>query len=121
MVSDATIKRYARIYREEARRDEEARRRVAREVLDRSAAVATMLREDFGAERVGYFGSLVTGRLEETSDVDLYVDRIRRGGYFRAIDRATDALGRHVDLVELERAPESLREVIARDGVDVDG
>ncbi|MGH7856119.1 MAG: hypothetical protein ACREQY_02230 [Candidatus Binatia bacterium] len=59
-----------------------------------------------------------SGRLKDTSDVDLYV---RDGDYFGAVDRACMALGAPVDLVELEAAPDSLRRTIEAEGVLVDG
>ena len=121
MVSESTVARYARIYRDRQRRLADARREAARQALDRLPAVAAMLRARFGAHHVGYFGSLTTGSLYESSDVDLYVDRIRRGRYFNAVDQAIIALGRPVDLIELERAPASLQAAIARDGVTLDG
>jgi len=115
-----TVERYAAIYR---RREQERRAReeeAARTVLGRLPEAARALRDEFGARVVGYFGSLRRGRLHERSDVDLFVDRIRRGEYFRAIDRLCTLLARPVDLVELEAAPPSLRERIATDGVVID-
>jgi predicted nucleotidyltransferase len=70
---------------------------------------------------VGYFGSLRRRSLAADSDVDLYVDRIRRGRYFVAVDRAWRALGLPVDLVELDRASDSLRRAIATEGVPIHG
>jgi predicted nucleotidyltransferase len=98
-----------------------AERERARRVLARLPALATLLREEFGVLRIGYFGSLRRRRLAEDSDVDLYVDRVRRGRYFVALDRAWRALEVPVDLVELESAPDSLRKAIAAEGVSIDG
>jgi predicted nucleotidyltransferase len=80
----------------EKAREEEQRREAERTValLPRAAAI---LRRDYGAVRVGYFGSLLWGRLWEESDVDLYVDRIPPGkSYFQAIGDVADLLGRNV-------------------------
>jgi hypothetical protein len=50
----------------------------------------------------------------------VWVDRIRTGRFFDAVDRLVQSVGREVDLVELERAPKSLREAIERTGVEID-
>jgi predicted nucleotidyltransferase len=114
-------RRYASLFRqkEEARRREDSRR--AAEVKARLPEVARLLRRDYGAREVGYFGSLRSGALREDSDVDLYADRLRPGAYFEALDRITEILGCEVDLVELASAPPSLRDRIREDGVDIDG
>jgi predicted nucleotidyltransferase len=99
---------------------------LARDALERRAAdaaiakldeVASVLRAEFGVKRVGYFGSLTRGRLGENSDVDVFVDQIRKGTWIGAVDRLWTLLGRAVDLVEYESAPESLRATIDREGI----
>ena len=122
MASQAAIEEYAAIYRarEVARRQAMAdRAEHLRALLPEAARV---LREEFGATRVGVFGSLATPtrRFGEGSDVDVYVDSLRRGRYFEAVDRLTLLFGADVDLVELARAPEGLRAHIDAEGVDVD-
>jgi predicted nucleotidyltransferase len=115
------VERFAAAYRaaRDARLTRETRR--AREILSKLPALAAELRRDFGISRLGYFGSLRSGRLGDESDVDLYVDRVRRGGYFSAVDRASTVLGVQVDLVEVETASGSLRATIVAEGVSVDG
>jgi predicted nucleotidyltransferase len=117
----AEIEGFAQAYRAAHRTRIAAERERARRVLARLPALATLLREEFGVLRIGYFGSLRRRRLAEDSDVDLYVDRVRRGRYFVALDRAWRALEVPVDLVELESAPDSLRKAIAAEGVSIDG
>ena len=119
MRSDEEISRYAAAYRARSvalRAAEQAR---AREIRERLPNVAAMLRRDFGVSRVGYFGSLAGGHFAEGSDVDVYVDRIRSGSYFDALDRVAEMLDLPVDLVEIELAPESIRETIAESGVEL--
>jgi predicted nucleotidyltransferase len=116
-----TVRDYAEAHRRRERELEGEERRAAGRALESLAELASMLRRDFGALRVGYFGSLRTGRLRDSSDVDLFVDRLRRGHYFDAVDRLSTALGRPVDLVEIERAPPSLIRRIEEDGVDLHG
>ena len=98
----------------------EEQRREAERTLALLPRAAAILRRDHGAVRVGYFGSLLWGRLWEESDVDLYVDRIPPGNsYFHSIGDVADLLGRNVDLIELEAASESLKQRIAEDGRDI--
>lgn len=104
----------ARVARAEAERTK--RTEAARALLPEAARV---LREDYGATRVGAFGTLVTSQLAEDSDIDLYVDAITRGRYWQAVARLAQLFGRPVDLIELADAPPSLRTTIAEDGVDV--
>jgi predicted nucleotidyltransferase len=114
------VERFAASYRaaRQARLAREAGR--AREVLAKLPALAGELRREFGIGRLGYFGSLRSGRLGDASDVDLFVDRVREGDYFAAVDRACMALGVPVDLVELETAESTLRAAIEAEGVPID-
>lgn len=82
-------------------------------------AAAKLLRSDYGATRVGAFGSLVNSQLVPESDIDLYVDRIACGSYWQAVARLAQLFGRPVDLIELDVAPPSLLATIAEDGRDV--
>lgn len=117
----AEIESIAQACRAAQRTRIEAERDRAQSILAKLPALAKLLRHEFGAREVGYFGSLRRGRLAEDSDVDLYVDRIRRGRYIVAVDRAWRALELPVDLIELESASASIRDTIAADGVPVDG
>jgi len=110
---------YAEAWRARCARNElaaRARADAARRLLPEAARI---LRDDFGADRVGVFGSLLGGRLAPESDVDLFVDAVRRGRYWQALAQLTELFGRDVDLVELERAPPSLRATIDAEGIDV--
>jgi predicted nucleotidyltransferase len=120
MPSREIIEEYARIYRdrEAARRGAIARRAAA--IRRKLPEAAALLRERYGVRRVGVFGSLATGAFGEASDVDLYVDAVRKGAYFRAVAELTALLDADVDLVELEGAPESLAAHIMEEGQDVD-
>lgn len=104
----------ARVARAEVERQE--RTTAARALLPEAAR---LLRADYGATRVGAFGSIVTSVLAPDSDIDLYVDAIRRGRYWHAVARLTELFGRPVDLIELEGASPSLLATIAEDGRDV--
>ncbi len=115
------VARYAAAYREAERQREERAAEEAALCRKKLAQLVPVLREQFGVQRVGYFGSLAHGCFHEASDADVYVDRIRRGRHFAAVACLSDALGRQVDLVELHRAAPSIIETIEQGGIDVDG
>lgn len=73
--------------------DEELRKAIAR-----AAAVLKGL----GAREVYVFGSAATGTLRARSDVDLAVSGLPDGVFFRAMADAADALGRELDLINLD-------------------
>ncbi len=79
---------------------------------------ARLLRERYGAGRVGVFGSYANGTFREDSDVDLYVDAVKLD-YFSCLADLSDLFGRPVDVVEMSSAPESLRARIREDGHDL--
>ena len=64
-------------------------------------AAANLLRS-MGASQVFVFGSLVKGELRAESDIDMAVSGLPAKVYFSAISRASDILGRPVDLVDLD-------------------
>jgi len=55
-----------------------------------------------GAREVYVFGSAATGRLRPGSDVDMAVSGLPPAAFFRAMSKASDALGRTLDLVDLD-------------------
>lgn len=73
--------------------DAELRRRI-------EAAAAVL--KGLGAREVYVFGSAAAGSLPPGSDVDLAVVGLPAEVFFRALGRASDALGRDVDLIDLE-------------------
>jgi len=56
-----------------------------------------------GAREVYLFGSAAKGTLRENSDVDMAVSGLPPEIFFRAMAAAHDALGRPVDLINLDR------------------
>jgi len=64
-------------------------------------SVAKLLR-DLGATQVFVFGSWTKGELRPDSDVDIAVNGLPAKIYFSAVSRASDILGRPVDLVDLD-------------------
>lgn len=55
-----------------------------------------------GAREVYVFGSATLESMRDDSDVDLAVSGLPPANYFRAIRLAREALGREVDLVDLD-------------------
>jgi len=97
-----------------ARRAQEQRRQQARAIARR---VARFLRDEYGASRVVLFGSMAReGRLGPRSDVDLAVWGLDAEDYYEAVARAQDGEDVQVDLIRMEDSPESLRDVVRREG-----
>ena len=69
-----------------------------RKSIERAAAVL----KEFGAHEVYVFGSASTGTMREDSDVDLAVVGLPPGVYFDAMGGAREALGRELDLINLD-------------------
>jgi uncharacterized protein len=55
-----------------------------------------------GAREVYVFGSAAKGKLRENSDVDMAVSGLPPQAFFRAMGKASRALGRPVDLTDLD-------------------
>ena len=64
-------------------------------------AVVKLLR-GMGATNVFVFGSAAKGGLRSDSDIDLATTGLPSRVYFSAVSRASDLLGRPVDLVDLD-------------------
>ncbi|MEL7051630.1 MAG: nucleotidyltransferase domain-containing protein [Cyanobacteria bacterium J06634_6] len=84
--------------------------------------LATLLKEQYGAERARVFGSLVDkDRYTRWSDIDIAVWGIAPADYYKAIGAVNDlAAPIKVDLVEPERCSSpTLKQIIEEEGVDV--
>ncbi len=55
-----------------------------------------------GAREVYVFGSAAKGKVRENSDVDLAVSGLPPEVFFRAMGKASRAIGRPVDLIDLD-------------------
>ncbi len=72
-------------------------------LIDKSALQeAANLLKSFGASQVFIFGSALKGELRTDSDIDMAVSGLPARVYFSAISKASDLLGRPVDLVDLD-------------------
>jgi len=72
-----------------------------------AAAASLLLR--LGATQVFVFGSATKGGLRPGSDIDMAVRGLPPSVYFSAISKATELLGRPVDLVDLDDPTPSVR------------
>jgi predicted nucleotidyltransferase len=72
------------------------------EELKNQIARAAEALKKAGAREVYLFGSVATGVLREDSDVDIAVTGLPPRQFFRAMGQASRALGRPVDLVDLD-------------------
>lgn len=71
-------------------------------VNDIEVLAAAHLLRSLGASQVFAFGSLVTGRLRPSSDIDMAVSGLPAEVYFSAVSKASDILGRPLDLLDLD-------------------
>jgi len=120
-LSDEALARYRETRR---RRDaaahawqEEARRRA----WYAARRAASLLKDEFGAERVVLFGSIARNeRLSPHSDLDLAVEGLTGMEYYRAVARIQSVPAQMtVDLVRLESCRSSLRQTIRETGIEL--
>lgn len=74
------------------------------------AAANLLLR--MGATQVFVFGSVTKGGLRPDSDVDMAVRGLPPTVYFSAVSKASDVLGRPVDLVDLDDPTPLVRHLV---------
>lgn len=98
-----------------------AERRERARLLVRVREAAEVLKARFDVRRVVLFGSLAhEAWFVPDSDVDLAVEGLAGGDYWRAWRLVEEIIGdRPVDLIEIETAGESLRRAIERYGVEL--
>ncbi|MFB6232147.1 MAG: nucleotidyltransferase family protein [Salinibacter sp.] len=119
-IPDQALDRYRQTLR---RRDAEARVRqeeTYRRAWDDARRAASVLKEEFEAERVLLFGSVAREeRLSPHSDLDLAVEGLPPMEYDRAVARLQSVSSqRSVDLVSLGSCPDSLRQTIQDTGIE---
>lgn len=96
-------------------REAEASRALVAEVVPRVAQAIAEARASGLCRRAWLFGSFAWGEPGERSDVDLLVEATSEP--FRLGTKVGLACERDVHVIELERAPESLRERVLREGM----
>ncbi|PSN20156.1 hypothetical protein C7271_03630 [filamentous cyanobacterium CCP5] len=82
--------------------------------------MATCLRREFGATRIIVFGSLLSDRFGDDSDIDLAVEGIPKERYFEAVARVNEFSDRWVDLKPLEDLDTHFRQRALATGVEID-
>ncbi len=73
---------------------------------------AAILLFDMGASEVFVFGSAARNELRPRSDVDIAVRGLPPARFFAAASKAADALGRPVDLMDLDDRTPTVRYVL---------
>ncbi|PRR74262.1 nucleotidyltransferase family protein [Neomoorella humiferrea] len=100
------------------KREEELDKRRAL-AWQKARQVASLLRETYGVREVILYGSLARGDFREGSDIDLYVKGFT-GPYWQMLARAERlATPFEISIVCEEDALPSLREEVAREGVEL--
>ena len=113
------------VYRATAQRREQERRAMveARRVcaLALAQTASQLLKQQFGAQRVVLFGSILTPAFfHERSDIDLAVWGLDERLYLRALGRLLDLDPNfEFDLVEFEVAPPRLQASIQKEGQEL--
>lgn len=111
---------YITAWKERIKEDEEKRLRLFQEARDAALRAAQVLVDEFGAERVYLFGSLlIRDDFAKHSDIDIAVDGLKTELYFKALSRVWEVLpkGIGLDLVPMEDADEYLKSKILTTGV----
>jgi uncharacterized protein len=81
---------------------------------------AQILKDEFGAQRVWLFGSMLeTRRVHAASDIDLAVAGLSDRCYLQAVSRLLNLSAFSVDLVEIERAKSIIRSTVEEQGVEL--
>ena len=111
-----TVQDAVATFKARAAAEAEERASLAASVRQQLPAVATTLRER-GAIEVWLFGSMATGRVHESSDVDIAVWGVPDDEVATLSYELTLRLGRHVDVVPLEGAPRLLVTRVREEGV----
>jgi predicted nucleotidyltransferase len=112
----AVYRATARQRRQKKARELALRHQRAWEVAQQAAQI---LKEQFRAERVAAFGSVLSDkRFHPRSDVDLAVWGLDERVYYRAVSRLLDLDPTiPIDLIEFELAPPALQAIIEQEGV----
>jgi predicted nucleotidyltransferase len=91
------------------------------QLLSRIQKAANELKKQFSVRRVVLFGSLAhRAWFSLDSDVDLAVEGLESASYWKAWGLVENIIDTHpVDLIDIEKAGESLRHTIERHGVEL--
>ncbi len=75
--------------------------KTVQEIEDKIRAIKPYLLDEFGINRIGYFGSFAKGNYKEDSDLDILVAFNKKIGwkFFELKDYLESVVGRRIDLV----------------------
>lgn len=120
-LSDQALARYRETRRRRDAAAQEWQEEMRRTAWNDARRAATLLKDEFGAERVVLFGSVAQEeRLSPHSDLDLAVEGLSPMDYYRAVARVQSVPSTmSVDLVRLESARTSLRSTIHETGIEL--
>src|SRR4030067_1480866 len=116
-----SIKEYADVWMARLAEDERKRLRLFHKVRESAEKAARILVEDFCADRVYLFGSLLTeNSFSEFSELDIVVSGLKIEKYFKALSAIWTLFPkeiRGIDLIPLEDADEYLRHRVLAEGI----
>lgn len=82
----------------------------------------SLLREEFGVQKIGIFGSFVRNEQNNLSDVDILVEFSQSPSFFKFIDlekKLSDLVGLRVDLVTRNALKSAIKDAVLREVVYV--
>ncbi|PLV56769.1 nucleotidyltransferase family protein [Thermotoga sp. SG1] len=117
---------YIRAWVERKKKEEEKMKLLAQRALEEAKKVTSVLREKYGVKRVVLFGSLAkylrgAEEFTERSDIDLAVEGLPKEAYFRVLSEINRLSEFEIDLIDLEGCPAFLRNLIEREGMEIEG
>ncbi|NJL48859.1 MAG: nucleotidyltransferase domain-containing protein [Leptolyngbyaceae cyanobacterium SM2_5_2] len=84
-------------------------------------AIASVLRQQFGATRVMVFGSLLSDRFQDDSDLDIAAAPIPKARFFEAVAAVNECSQRWVDLKPLDDLDPYFKQRVLDTGLDIHG
>ncbi len=84
-------------------------------------AIAQRLRQQFGAKRIIVFGSLLSDRFGDDSDLDIAVEPIPKAQFFEAVASVNECSQRWVDLKPLDELEPYFKQRVLDTGLEIYG
>ncbi|HHY98284.1 MAG TPA: nucleotidyltransferase domain-containing protein [Firmicutes bacterium] len=117
MGGDITSKEFRRLNSVIRRKRQERTEELISKAFQKAQAIASLLKNRYGAERVFLYGSLACGGFREGSDIDILVEGFQ-GSYWKMYTEAEDlASPFNVSIALYEDAAPSLREAALKGGM----
>ena len=120
-ISKEKMRLYQKTARKRHQQDQKKLESLYLQAWDVARKAASILRTDYGAQRIVVFGSLANKELFHLkSDVDLAVWGLNDSDYFRTVAQLLDIDPTiEIDVVRMETAKKSLQEKIILEGIDL--